>query len=170
MPFALARDPYPIAAHRFGFALAWVVAEPSFQRRILELPSRLAAAQARILRTTVLLFARQVAARAMLAAEERVSQELFEEVGVRLFDAPLPAAMRNAWPEPRLTDAARLDALLGATTFVRDLVERFDEDWFRNPRAGAHMTGLACGPAFDDLPIPDDASKAMARTFEEALG
>ena len=78
--------------------------------------------------------------------------------------------MREAWPDPRPTDASRLVALLGTRAFLGQLVDRYDEDWFRNPRAGKHLTSLACGPAFDADPPPDGAATAMARAFEEALG
>ena len=171
MPFGLARDPYPVAAFRFGFALAYAVGEPSFQKHVLELPSRLANGQVRALRLTMFHHARLVAARALLASESHVSSTTFEELGIRLFGAPLPEAMRDAWPDSRLTDASRLVALLGTKAFVTSqLVDRFDEDWFRNPRAGKHLTSLACGPAFDADPIPEGAAAALARVFEEALG
>ena len=170
MPFGLARDPYPTPAFRFGFALAYVVAEPSFQKHVLELPLRLASAQTRTLRTTMFHHARMIAARALLASEERVSPTTFEELGARLFGAPLPESMREAWPDPRPTDASGLVALLGTRSFLGQLVDRFDEDWFRNPRAGKHLTSLACGPAFDADPVPDGAAAAIARGFEEALG
>ncbi len=170
MPFAIARSPHGTPAHRFGFALAWVVADPIFQRRGLDLPSRVVSAQSRMLRRTAFFYARTVAARALLGAEETVSAAAFEEIGARLFGAPLPAAMRDAWPDPRSSDPARLVALLGARAFVRDLVERYDDDWFRNPRAGSHLTSLACGPADDDDPIADGAPLDLARTFEQALG
>jgi hypothetical protein len=170
MPFGLARDPYPTPAFRFGFALASVVAEPSFQKHVLELPSRLANGQTRALRMTMFHHARVTAARALLASQESVSPTLFEELGARLFGAPLPESMCEAWPDPRPTDASRLVALLGTPAFLAQLVGRFDEDWFRNPRAGKHLTSLACGPAFDADPPPDGAATAMARAFEEALG
>jgi hypothetical protein len=170
MPFGLARDPYPTHAFRFGFALASVVAEPSFQKHVLELPSRLAGGQSRTLRMTMFHRARLVAARALLASEQSVSPTLFEELGTRLFGAPLPETMREAWPDARPTDASRLVALLGTPAFLAQLVGRFDDDWFRNPRAGKHLTSLACGPAFDAEPPPEGAAAAMARAFEEALG
>jgi hypothetical protein len=170
MPFGLARDPYPAPAFRFGFALASVVAEPSFQKHVLELPSRLANGQTRALRTSMFHHARLVAARALLASQESVSPTSFEELGVRLFGAPLPEAMRDAWPEPRETDASKFVALLGTNAFLASLVGRFDEDWFRNPRAGRHLTSLACGPAFDADPVAEGAAAATARAFEEALG
>lgn len=170
MPFGLARDPYPASAFRFGFALSSVVTEPSFQKRVLELPSRLAVAQSRTLRASMFHHARLVAARALLAVEEHVSASTFEELGVRLFGAPLPETMTMAWPDARVTDVSAFVALLGTRAFLGQLVDRFDEDWFRNPKAGTHLTSLACGPAFDADPVPDAAGATAARAFEEALG
>ncbi|MEA2745924.1 MAG: hypothetical protein QOI41_67 [Myxococcales bacterium] len=170
MPFALARDPYPAPAFRFGFAMAHAVAEPEFQKRLLELPARLAKAQARVLRGTMFHEARMIAARALFATEEHVTPSLFEEIGARLFGAPLPASMRDAWPDPRTSDPSRLLALLGTRAFLAHIVDRYDDDWFRNPKAGTHLTSLACGPAFDGDALPDGAVMATARAFEEALG
>ncbi len=171
MPFAIARDPYPVPAHRLGFALASAVSDPTFQRRALELPARIANAQARILRRSAFLHARVTAARAILATSEHVDASLFEELTARAFGAPLPAALRDAWPAIRIDDPARFVALLSTPSFVARLVDRFDDDWFRNPKAGTHLTSLACGPAFDvDSPPLDDAPRTFARLVEELLG
>lgn len=170
MPFALAHDPHPVPAFRFGFAMAHVVAEPEFQRRMLELPARTAKAQARVLRESMFHAARLIAARAVFATEEQVTPPMFEEIGARLFGAPLRPSMRDAWPDPRTTDPARLLALLGTRAFLAHVVDRYDDDWFRNPKAGTHLTSLACGPAFDADALPDGAVTGTARAFEEALG
>ena len=170
LPFALARDPYPVPAHRFGFAMASVVAEPAFQRRALDLPSRSASAQSRVLRTTMFLEARTLAARAALSADEASSASLFEEITLRVFGAPLPASLRDAWPDPRAGEPAQLLGLLGTQAFLRDLVHRYDDDWFRNPKAGKHLTSLACGPAFDLEPLSASAAPDLARAFAEAIG
>jgi len=170
MPFALARDPYPVPAHRFGFAIASVVAEPAFQRRALDLPTRVATAQSRVLRRTMFLQARVIAARTVLTAEERVTPVLFEEITSRVFGAPLRGSMCGAWPDVRPGEPAPFLALLGTQTFLNDLVQRYDDDWFRNPKAGAHLTSLACGPAFDLEPLAASAPEKLARGFEEALG
>ena len=170
MPFALSRDPYPAPAFRFGFAMAHVIAEPEFQKRMLELPARTAKAQARVLRGSMFHEARVIAARAVFATEEHVTPSMFEEIGARLFGAPLPPSMRDAWPDPRTTDPPRLLALLGTRAFLAHVVDRYDSDWFRNPKAGTHLTSLACGPAFDADALPDGAATATARAFEEALG
>lgn len=170
MAFALARDPYPAPAHRFGFAIGHVVTEPEFQRRALELPSRIATSQSRILRITTLLHVRALAARVVLGASEHVDASMFEEMTMRAFGTPLPSSMLDAWPAPRIDDPTRLLALLGTPAFVQSIVDRYDEDWFRNPKAGTHLTGLACGPGFDAEPPPDDAAKAIGRWYEEVLG
>jgi len=173
MTFAFARDPYSIPAWRFGAALASAVAEPAFQRRALGLPSRLASAQARALRVSMLLHARAFAARVVLGSTEAVDASTFEEMTSRAFGAPLPAAMRDAWPVSRADDPSHLVALLVAPAFVRDLVGRFDEDWFDNPKAGRHLTSLACGPAWEEAPAEDALSgdaRALGRAFEEAIG
>lgn len=72
-------------------------------------------------------------------AEEQTSPSTFEELTARAFGRPLPPAMRDAWPTPRVDDASRFLALLSVHPFVRGLVERFDDDWFRNPAAGAFL-------------------------------
>lgn len=168
--FALARDPYPTSAHRFGFAFAAAVADPTFQRRSLDVSPRFGGAQTRALRTTLFLETRLVAVRFLLNSEEQTSPSTFEELTARVFGRPLPPAMRDAWPTPRADDASRFLALLSVHSFVRGLVERFDDDWFRNPAAGAFLSSLACGPEFDDEPVSEHATADLARAFEEALG
>ncbi|HEY8080237.1 MAG TPA: hypothetical protein VIF62_39175 [Labilithrix sp.] len=170
LPFALASDPYPTSAHRFAAAAASAVAEPSFQRRVLGASARVASAQSRALRRSLLFATRLAAARHLIAAREDVDATLFEELTVRLFGVPMPAALAGAWPPPRIDDSARFAAVLGAHAFVRALVDRFDEDWFANPRAGAHLAQMAAAPAFDADPPEKQAPIALARAFEEALG
>src|SRR5690606_9911586 len=96
------------------------------------------------------------------------SADAFEETTARLFGAPLPSGLRGAWPEARVDDAARAVALLATHGLVEALVARFDEDWFRNPRCGAHLAQIAAGPAFEPLPL--EPALPAARWFEEALG
>ncbi len=78
--------------------------------------------------------------------------------------------MRDAWPDPRVGTPAELLAVLGTPAFLDDLVRRYDSDWFRNPKAGKHLAGLACGPASDVEPQDETAPATLARAFEEALG
>ncbi len=164
LPFVLKRDPYPVGAYRFGFAFSCAMADPSFLRRVLGIGARHAGDQARVLRGVIFDAARRLAARYLLAEDS----EAFEEITARVFGAPLPAAMRDAWPELRTEEPARLLALFSAFDFVHDLVARFDDDWFRNPRVATHLAAIAAGPVFE--PMPASGGATLARAFEEALG
>lgn len=170
LPFVLARDPYPRDAYRFGSLLATAVADPIFQKKRLGISARVAAAQSRLLRETLLHETRFHAMRFLLAQPENVDAVTFEELSARVFGAPLSAPLRYAWPEPRICELARLDAVLLTHGFARDLVERFDEDWFVNPKTGAHLAAIAAGPVFTDHPIDDGVPQTIGRAFERALG
>jgi hypothetical protein len=93
----------------------------------------------------------------------------------RVLGAPLPPALCGAWPMAQGDEAARVVGLVTAPSLARDLVDRFDEDWFANPRAVQVGRALASGPAHEG-PEPADATDlgphvdALARAFVEALG
>ncbi len=161
LPFALARDPYSLPAHRFAFACATALASPVFGKKVLGLPARLAEAQSRALLISLFFGARTLAARVLVASGADV-----EEITTRLFGQPLYVA----FPSVRIDDHARVVAALDTLGFVTDLVNRFDDDWFRNPRAGTHFSSLAAAPAFDDTSPPAEAAAALARRFEHDLG
>lgn len=168
LPFVLARDPYPTDAHRFGALLALAVASPAFQMRKLGLPTRTAASQTRALMASMLTAAREGAARLLLGAREATDD--FEELTARVFAVPLPRALRDAWPAPRVDEPARMVAILSCISFEADLVDRFDEDWFDNPRTGGHLSVLASAPVSSHDAVPTDASVTIGRAFERALG
>lgn len=170
LPFSLARDPYATGAHRFGALFALGLADPVLQEKALGVSRRTAVAQARILRRSAFLGLRVLAARVLLGESESVDPGAFEEITLRVFGAPLPAALRDAWPEARPDDLARLAAACEAKASLDDLVTRFDEDWFRNPRSGAHLGSVACGPVAEPLAPKRELLTALARACEEALG
>jgi hypothetical protein len=194
LPFALARDPQPTEAWMLGDALAVAVADRVFAKRKLGLPNRSADAHARVLGRSLFVSLRKTAADLLNGMQDPVQVDGVEERGARVFGAPLPSALAAAWsyggigghvqPAPaedlRSTLAAsgssRFDAparLLGAVRahgFVRSLIERFDEDWFDNPRAGAHVASVSVGPIWQGDVPEIDAVRALARAFEETLG
>jgi hypothetical protein len=74
--------------------------------------------------------------------------------------AALHAATTATWEGARAARdgdgdrlAARLRGAEAGEALRRELVERFDEDWWRNPRTGAHLAGLL---AAAQLPPPAD--------------
>lgn len=170
--FALAREPAFVAAHRFAFLFASLAASPEFHRVALGTSRRVANGQARSLARAALLEVRLHAARLLLCDEASFGdRDLFEELGARIFDAPVPLALAGAWPAPRDDEPARMLALVTTLPLMRDMVDRFDVDWFRNPRALPHLRALGAAPAREDAIELDAnlAASAVARALEEVL-
>jgi hypothetical protein len=171
MPFALAFEPWFSGAHRVGYAFGSLASDPAFHQRALGLGSRRAGAQARSLARTALFEARLVAARLILEAEG-APRDAFEDVTARLFGAALDGRLRGAWPAARDDEPARWLGLVGAPALVRELREAHDTDWFRNPRAWAHLRALGAGPAREAIEesAVGEGAGALVRAFEDALG
>jgi len=168
LPFALAREPEFVAAHRFGFVFGALAASGAFQRRVLGNVARVAEAQRRVLGRTALLQARLEAGMLLLGSSR--ARDRFEDLTHRLFGAPLPPSLAGAWP--LAGDApARFVGLVTAYPLHQELIARFDEDWFANPRAVTHLRAIASGPAWEE-PAPDLVASVspLARAFEQALG
>lgn len=89
---------------------------------------------------------------------------------MRVFGGPMPAGLRDAWPRLRIDDRARLAAACSAHGFLADVVDRFDEDWFANPKAGAHLGSIACGPMAEPMLATQEGIARAARAAEGALG
>jgi hypothetical protein len=171
LPFTLAREPEFTAMHRFGYVFGALPASAAFQRRVLGNVARVADTQARVLLRTGLLTARFEAARFLLGLDP--APDRFEELTFRLFGAPLPRALAGAWPARREHGRALLTGLLTAHALADELVQRFDVDWFANPRAILHVRAIASGPAREAPLEPGALAGAVAtlgRAFEETLG
>jgi hypothetical protein len=172
-PFALAREPAFVAAHRLGFLFGSLVADPEFHVRALGLSRGAARTQARSLVKTAVTEVRTIAVRVLLGDEAAFAPEdLYLEMTVRLFGSPLDERLRGAWPGPREDEPARLLGVLQTAALRRALRDRFDVDWFHNPRAWAHLRDQANGPAREpvDEPLVRDAAIALARELEGAAG
>jgi hypothetical protein len=172
LPFALSREPAFVSAHRLGFVFGSLASDTQLHLRVLQQGRRRAAAQARALARTALLEARLHAARTLLGDDAAPAPaDLFTELTERLFGLPLDARFCGAWPVARDDEPARLVALLQARSARDELRDRFDVDWFRNPRAWAHLrgsTGMAREPVDERGLLA--AVAGLARAFEEALG
>lgn len=172
-PFALAHEPGARWAHRSGATFASLTADPEWQTRALGVGKRTALAQSRVLARTLLLDLRLQAARVLLGdPADLAPRDRFAELGARLFGAELDARLRGAWPEARDDDVSRLLGAIEAHGFARELRDRFDADWFRNPRAWTHLRAVwALAPR--ELPAADAllaAADALARALEGMLG
>lgn len=153
-PFALARRPFDLRRARRAALFAGLPADPSFCARVLGLGRTRARDQARVTARALLLTLRLDAARARLLHGARVGlprsplllprregEARFEGETYRALGAPIPGALAGVVPD--LRPGAAL-GFLGALLAARDrrlLVERHDEDWFRNPRAAEAIRG-----------------------------
>jgi hypothetical protein len=162
------RDPsLPLAA---GALAASLLAEPRFLERSLDVPRSASRDLARGVALRALAGLRARAAALRVAAEgERGTSGRAWRAAHR--DA-LSAAMLAAWPDGLAARDARADAhrdaLAGAAWAERlrdDLRERFDEDWWRNPRTAPWMAGvLAAGRVGPEKERPPLAVAAGAWT------
>ena len=173
MPFVLSHEPGARASHRLGFVLGALPASADWQVRALGIVRRTALAQSRLLGRTLLLEARMSAARLLLGddASPALRDEL-DELGPRLFGRPLDARLRGAWPVARDDEPARFVALVESHAAAEDLRDRFDVDWFRNPRAWTHLRAAAASPAREPVDVEALPARvdALAKAFEGALG
>jgi hypothetical protein len=98
--------------------------------------------------------------------------DLFSELTVRLFGSPLDDRLRGAWPAPREDEPPRFIGMLQTGAFRRELRDRFDVDWFHNPRAWGHLRELSSGPAREAVEEASlmTAAGGLARELEVALG
>jgi hypothetical protein len=173
---ALVHHPTAFAEHRLGFVFASLAADPHWHERALRVGRRVALAQARTLARTLLLEARLQAARVLLCDEVAFARsEDFEELGPRLFGRPLDPRLRGAWPATRGDDPARLVAFVTSQAVLHRLRERFDVDWFRNPRAwSAVRASEEATPEAEGTPAAESAdlanADALAVVLERALG
>jgi hypothetical protein len=171
VPFVLAREPAFVAAHRLGLVLASLAADSVFQTRALGLGRRAAAAQARIVARTALFEARLGALRLLLGDDAAFApRDLFEEMTTRLFGRALDSRFAGAWPRARDDEPARWLALLQTPGARDSLRERFDADWFRNPRAWQELRAVARAREPADEALARKGGEDLARAFEGALG
>jgi hypothetical protein len=120
----------------------------------------------------MLLEVRLHAARIALSTpDDATARGAFEEITARLFGRPLDEALCEAWPCPREDEPARLVALLQAPGLRATMVDRFDVDWYRNPRAWGHLHEQGSLPAREttDGAALGPAASALGRAFEGAL-
>ena len=168
--FALAREPHFTQAHRFSYAFASLPISRDFQRIALHLGERATHAQARVFARIALLEVRLAAAR-LLLADDVGPEARYEEITEQLFGTPLPRALAGVFPAYREDEAARFLGLLTAPLLVRDLVQRFDSDWFANPRALPDLAVIGASPDREGLPKFDGAAliAPLAASLEESL-
>jgi hypothetical protein len=172
-PFALGHEPGRRASHRLAAVFGSLAADVAWQTHVLGVGARTAHAQVRVVARAILLTVRLDAARLLLGDEADLApRDAFAELGTRLFGSALDARLRGAWPAARDDEPARFAAALEAPSLGDELRDRFDVDWFRNPRAWTHLhavSALAPREAVDAAAL-DTAARGVARRLEAVLG
>jgi hypothetical protein len=102
----------------------------------------------------------------------RAARERHRDIGEAVLGGIGPE-LCGVLPTLRSGDGAALCGSLLSALRRRELIDRYDEDWFRNPRAIAelrHEDTLARDTAAVDSPRFYDAIEAIAVESERALG
>lgn len=136
-PIGLCRSPFDVRRARRAALFGSLASDPVFHARALGVGRDRARDQARVIArasaTTLRLDAVRVLLRGALTSPSlasRVEERTFDAIG-----APIPARLAGLVPRLGPDDPARLVGALLAMRDRRALVDRFDEDWFRNPHA-----------------------------------
>jgi hypothetical protein len=102
---------------------------------------------ARSLGLAVRLAAARALFRGLLQLPESARASRFEEITAATLGAPIPPALAGVVPRLAPADATTLLGLLLGALDRRALIERFDEDWFRNPHAARAIREEDAAPA-----------------------
>ena len=146
VPFAPHAPPHDRRHWALGEAFLALASTPVFHARARGVARQKAELSARRLSTTRLLERRHLALRVRLASElqrgRRAFLEAFDDLGPKVF-GEVPRAMAAVLGAPGPTgpadDVARLRAFDEGDALARRLVETFDADWWRNPKAASFL-------------------------------
>ena len=138
-PFVLANLPYDLREARRAALFGGLAADPCFGVRGLGLTRDRARDQAREMARALVISLRLDAARVLLRSAlllpVRDQAPRFEEISERALGKALPTSLLGVLPRLSAGDATRLFGAVLAARDRRSLIEDFEEDWFRNPRA-----------------------------------
>ncbi len=138
--FSIARAPFDLRRPRRAALFAGLAADPVFARRVLGLGRGRARDQARDVARAMLvsqrLDAARVLCRGVLSQPDAERASRFEEHTAAALGAPIPPALAGVVPRLGPGDPTRFAGALLAARDRRELIERFDEDWFQSPHAG----------------------------------
>jgi hypothetical protein len=169
-PFVVHQDPFERRALLFGALFGLLPLSRPFAERRLSVARARFADHERSLGRVVLLGARALALRALLAEREsrgeRSYREAFAEQTSRCFDFELPPPFAGALFVRRRA-REELAAFLLAVVESAELAERHDEDWFRNPRAIAELRARLESPP--EAPIDEARLARGNELFLEQL-
>ncbi len=139
-PFVLLRDPEDFAGHRLGYLFVlWMMSEP-FDQKCLGLGRAVARERRRSAAQMLLGLLTLSSCRALLfeSSVEHWAQsgELEELLGQTLgLKQGMPSLSALSFLNVRRDESTRLYALFDAALIYQEMVEEYDVDWWRSPRA-----------------------------------
>ena len=195
VPYCLARHPDDRLPHARAALFASIPAEPSFSERALGLGRPSARDQARRISVALALSLRVEALRllvsAALARDLGSARDACEHTSARVLGDPLPPSLVGLLPRLDASPSRFLGIVEGVASRA-SFRDRFEDDWYRNPRAHEalrdehHRTaqaraGLEPQPGAGALPwdlrdasvdpaITDRATRERLRASDEAAG
>jgi hypothetical protein len=176
LPLAVHQHPQSLRKHEFRALFSSIVAEPSFAMRTLGLTKGRAREHSRTLARSFLMSCRIDALRVLVGAAAREGlargRERQAELSERVLGAGLGASFLGVLPTLRPGDGAAFAGMLRAAAARRELIERHDDDWYRNPRALFELRDRASRPEPPDTADGGGlagAAASLAREFETAI-
>ena len=138
-------DPWNLEGHRLGALVSSLPLNESWQRRVLGLSKDRAKLQVRELARGVLLLSRglclKLGLRAAAVQSSKALEGAFAESMGQLFGFTLPACFAGILPRIRRSDAQHLVGIWLGLSEHEQLIQTFDVDWYRNPRAIETLRG-----------------------------
>ena len=159
LAFAATRDAFGLGEHAHAALFAALPLLPAFAQRRLEVPRHALGDFRRRLAHALLANARATALCTLLVQPAlqggQAFRDAFSETFARAFGLECDPRLAGVWLMPRFDQAQRFGALLLAAQRNHDLVQRHDEDWFRNPRAREELRETARLPDASELSQQD---------------
>jgi hypothetical protein len=168
-PFVLSNDATDSHALRRGALFAMLLVDPVFLTKKLGFSKEASGSVARALGRTLLGAVRLEAVRSTVDFARASNAEVADAVE-RAWCVRTRPALSAVLPRARLDAPSRLVGVLLAAIDRDQLVARFDEDWFDNPRAAAWLRerdAVLRPAALPDLDLSQSARRLAARA--EAL-
>jgi hypothetical protein len=138
-PFVIAHDPYGLRRRTVGALFGGLPWSAPFARRALGLSGARLVEHRRVLGVAVLVATRAAALRVLCRAGalggRRAFQDTFEEQVARAFRVPMKPELAGAFFCIHADDLQRFSGVLLAGAENEHLIEKHEEDWYRNPRA-----------------------------------
>jgi hypothetical protein len=164
-PFVIGHDATETHPRRRGALFAMLLLDRTFLVRMLGFSRGAARGAAKTIATALLASIRLEAARTLLDPATAPPREVSEAMEEALL-CPMPAALAAVFPRPCREADVRLVACVLASSDEHSMIERFDEDWFRNPRGLVHLRERDAEPpplAIDEGGLESAAARLRAR-------